>query len=70
MDNQKKPKKIYISTITENKLKEKCQSLLGDVSRGWLGRYMKFISESEFVLLDNNTQNILRALLSNGEKKK
>jgi len=68
MDNQKRQRKIYISLITEKKLKEKASKSLKETDRGWLSRYLKFISETEFILLDDNTSKILRALLSsNGD---
>lgn len=64
MDHQPKPRKINISKDTEKKLKRKCITLLKDDSPGWLNRYLKYIAEAEFILLDDNTSKILKALLN------
>lgn len=61
MKEAKKPYKIYISTQTFEKLKQKASDL-SIIGRGWLSKYVEKISNEPICFIDENLKTFLSAI--------
>jgi hypothetical protein len=57
----KKPIKIYITEADLNRLKLKARER-GFENRGWLSNFLGMIAKEEMVLINQDTQNLLKML--------